>query len=312
MTAALLAARGAADRFRLPSRPLVAAGIAVSLAASFLLLRGSLGEALARLTGARTLPLALAAGLLLVPLAASASAWRSALVASGAAVGTAEAMGCYGVGSLANTILPARLGEALRAGLFASRLPDGGRAQAVAGAWALVGAARAGVSAALLAAAAAAGLVPVWLAAIPALAALALAGMRAALGRARGVAAVGGWLCLSALSRLAALVLVLTSLGIHAPLGPAFVSLVALGIASSLPLAPGAAGMAGAAMALSIRHDGVDPGDAAAAAMAFHALETLASCAFGAAGLWVLRGSIRERGRGAVTWPATRRRPSSS
>src|SRR5690242_18613202 len=30
MTAALLAARGAAERFRLPSRPLVAAGIAVS------------------------------------------------------------------------------------------------------------------------------------------------------------------------------------------------------------------------------------------------------------------------------------------
>ena len=44
----------------------------------------------------------------------------------GAELGYGDANARYGVGSLVNTFLPARLGDAVRFGLFSRALPSGG------------------------------------------------------------------------------------------------------------------------------------------------------------------------------------------
>jgi uncharacterized membrane protein YbhN (UPF0104 family) len=290
MAAAVLA-RGAAA---LRNRVVVAVAALLSLAASFLVVRCSLGDAVDRLPSARPVPLALCAAALLASLASSAGAWRSAIAAAGATVGRREAWGCYGLGSLGNAVLPAQLGEAVRVGLFASRLPEPGRTRLSARALAVVSALRLCVTAVVLTAAAVAGLLPLWAAAAPAGVTLALAAAARALDR-RLAWPVVGWLALGTLSRLAAIAFVLAAFGVPAPLGPTLVSFTALGAAGSLPFAPGSTGVAGAAMALAIRHDGVDAGTAAAAAIAFHVLETLASCAFGATGALALSRVSRSR-----------------
>jgi uncharacterized membrane protein YbhN (UPF0104 family) len=57
-------------------------------------------------------------------LVATAGAWRSALSGCGGRMGRVDACARYGVGSLANTFLPARLGDAARVGLFSRTLPQ--------------------------------------------------------------------------------------------------------------------------------------------------------------------------------------------
>jgi hypothetical protein len=70
----------------------------------------------------RPLPLAIAAiWTLLVP-HGHAAAWRSVLAALRPKLPYLEAWTCYGTGSLANTMLPAKLGEPVRIELFARRL----------------------------------------------------------------------------------------------------------------------------------------------------------------------------------------------
>jgi hypothetical protein len=83
------------------------------------------------------LPLAAAAGCYALALVASAGSWRGLL-----GLDHATAFACYATGSLANTILPARAGDALRLALFARRLPAGSRVREVAGTAATVGALR--------------------------------------------------------------------------------------------------------------------------------------------------------------------------
>src|SRR5581483_8080677 len=295
MAAALLA-RGAAI---LRSRSVFAAGAAASLVASWLLLRGSLGRAVAQLAHARPLSLVIASACLVAMIAASALGWRSALRSSGAVLGVRHAVACYGIGSLANTVLPAKIGEGVRVGLFARRLPEPNRARLAATTWMHVAASRAAATAAVLAVGTGVAGLPAWAPELPALGAIALAVGARAFGRLpppRRLAVPATWLLVASSARLAALVAVLQALSVADPLGPAFVSLAALGVASSLPLAPGSAGLAAVAMAVSVRHTGVDPGTAAAAAIAFHALETLASVGFGAAGAVALARGGRYSG----------------
>jgi hypothetical protein len=72
-----------------------------------------------------------------VATACCAGSWRTML---GSQLRLGSACACYGVGSLANSFLPARAGDAVRIGLF-SRVSPGGML-AVAGAVAAVGIAR--------------------------------------------------------------------------------------------------------------------------------------------------------------------------
>ncbi len=267
--------------------------------------RHSLAAAPAKLHDLHPVPVALAAAALLVTLAASAGAWRCALAAGGAEVRFREAWGCYGLGSLANAVLPARLGEAVRIGLFAGRLGRVDRRWLSGGACLAVAAARGVVYAVTCAAAAAAGLLPGWTLAAPLVAAVAITGAlviirtrapgrAATLGlaaslRPRAGATLLGWVSVAAGCRLAGAVAVLHALDVSRPFAAAVVGLAALAVGSTIPLGPGGAGVAGVGMVLALAQLGVAPSKAVAAAMAFHALETLASLVFGSSGWVALR-----------------------
>jgi uncharacterized membrane protein YbhN (UPF0104 family) len=291
--------------FRFPLRSLATVVGLGALAATAVYARHSLAAAPARLHDLHPVPLALAAGGLLVTLAASAGAWRCALRSAGAKLCFREAWGCYGLGSLANAVLPARLGEAVRIGLFAGRLTGLDRRWLSGGACLAVATARGAVYALTCVAAAAAGLLPGWTLAAPLVVAVALAafltivrtrakGRTAGLGLAAGLSPAAwtvllGWVSLAAVSRLAAAVGVLEALDVARPFAAAIVGLAALAVGSTIPIAPGGAGVAGVGMALALVQLGVAPSTAVAAAMAFHAIETLASLVFGSSGWVALR-----------------------
>ena len=68
--------------------------------------------------------------LLALSLSGSALAWRAALRSCGAPCGRVDAVARYGIGSLANAVLPTKVGGLIRIGLF-SRLVRGGNASAI-------------------------------------------------------------------------------------------------------------------------------------------------------------------------------------
>ncbi len=293
----------------LPLRRFVTAGVVAGLALLAVRARHSLGGAGGDLRKLHPLPLGVGAAALAVTFAASAAAWRSALRAAGAPVRFREAWGCYGAGSLANAVLPARLGEAVRVGLFAGRLPCADARWVSGGAWLAVAAARAAVYALACAAAGLLGVLPTWTLVGPAGAAVGLAAAVLALrGRGAGPfarfglrrtltpragAALLAWVTLGAAARLTGAACVLHSLEVANPLTTAFVGLAAMALAASVPFAPGGAGVAGAAMAVALERSGVATGTAVASAVAFHAVETLTSVAFGSGGWVALRATGR-------------------
>ncbi len=293
-------------------RRLAAAAMLATLTAVVFGARHSLGETAARLHDLELLPVAFAAGSLLVTLAASAGAWRCALRAVGAELRFREAWGCYGIGSLANAVLPARLGDAVRVGLFAGRLDGRDRRWLSGGACLAVAGARSAVYACTCTGAALAGLLPGWTLAGPAAAAgitiLGIAGGRrrtsgrlARLGLAGSLrptagGALLGWVTIAAAARLAGAVSLLHALGVANAVGAALVGLAAMAVVGTIPLAPGSAGVAGVGMALALERSGVTPAKAIAAAVAFHALETLMSVVFGSSG-WVAMRTAGRPGR---------------
>jgi uncharacterized membrane protein YbhN (UPF0104 family) len=97
------------------------------------------------------------------------------------------------------------------------------------------------------------------------------------------------------------------------PVASALVGLTAFALAGALPIAPGGPGVAGAGMALALQHSGVPASSAVAAAVAFHALETLVVLVFGWTGWLALRstGSCRsDARRGATPCASVRRSPA--
>jgi uncharacterized membrane protein YbhN (UPF0104 family) len=295
-----------------PLRRIAGAAMLLAFVVALVYGRHSVTASLDRLRDLHPMPLALGASALIVTLAASAAAWRCALHSAGAELGFRTAWGCYGVGSLANAALPARLGEAVRIGLFAARVDRIDCRWVSGGACLAVAAARAVVYALTCGLAAAAGILPGWVLCAPVLVAgtlaLVLASVRrrgrgrlSQLGLAAGlsrpaVAKLLGWATLAAGARLAGAVAVLAALDIASPVRAAFIGLTALAVASAVPLAPGSAGVAGAGMALALGHAGLSPATAVAAAVAFHAVETFASLVFGSAGWMFIRGSGKAAG----------------
>jgi uncharacterized membrane protein YbhN (UPF0104 family) len=274
--------------------------------------RGPFGEAASRVGDEQPAPLLLAAVCAFTVPFATTAAWRSALASRGARLGFGESWSCYGLGSLANTALPARLGEAARIEAFARRLPDGRRRVAACCASALVGLTQSAALALIIAVGAIAGPLPVWAAApfVALVAATLCAHAMVSRGRrggkvARAVAAVAispvgwarvaAWIALSALARLAAVAAVLASLQVHHPLDAAVVAVGAQALGNLLPLAPGGAGVPAAAMALGLGRFGIGGETAAAAALCFHALETCAGIVFGLCGLALARRRLGPR-----------------
>src|SRR5919204_3353879 len=80
----------------------------------------------------------------LASLAGSAGAWRRSVMLAGGRVGLLDANARYGIGSLVNTFVPARAGDAVRLALFARTVEGEGRVWSTGGAVAAGGGARAG------------------------------------------------------------------------------------------------------------------------------------------------------------------------
>jgi uncharacterized membrane protein YbhN (UPF0104 family) len=289
------------------TRRIAAGGLLALLTLVAIPARRSLSEAPTTLLGLHPEPVLLGAAALVAALAASAGAWRCALRSTGAEIRFREAWGCYGIGSLANALLPARLGEAVRVGLFAARLPGEDRRWVSGGACVVVATARGGVYALTCTAATAFGVLPGWTIAGPVTVAVAtvtaiavvrrrgrgsLARLRLERALAPGSAtALLCWLAVAAAARLTGAASILHGLGVESPLRAALVGLTAMAVAGTIPLAPGAAGVASAAMAVVLARTGVPPGTAVAAAVAFHSVETLASVVFGSSGWLAMRSA---------------------
>jgi uncharacterized membrane protein YbhN (UPF0104 family) len=229
-----------------------------------------------------------AAGVLHVAmLVASALCWRRGFGACGGSVGCIDASLRYGVGTFLNAVTPARAGCAVRIGLFARSL-DGERAmQRTTVALIAIGSMRGAVLAVLVAVAAIGGILPVWLGAAP----FALAGV-AALARRRlkdlrthlgacDAAAVFGWAALAAACRWASVAAALLAVGVRSPVIAGLIGLVGLELSAFIPLAPGLAGVGGAAVAVAIAGHGVPSATAIAGGVAFYVAEAGAGVAFG-------------------------------
>ena len=236
-----------------------------------------------------------------VAVVGAAGSWRSAIGLCGGRTSLPEACARYGAGSLVNTFVPARAGDAVRIGLFSRLLETREKLRSTGGAFAALGAARAIVLGALVVAGAIAGIVPLWPVLIPG--ALVAATVAVAVGarhtqthlldafRALGPSPVGrllAWLVFSTAGRLLAASAVFAALGIRQPLAAAVVIVPALDVAGLLPLTPGNVGVTSTAIAFALKAQGASFTHGLAAGIAFHAVETAVGLMFGFASvLWL-------------------------
>jgi len=297
---------------RLGRRGLAAAGgllvMLAVLVATPQLLGSRVDAAVGTLDDANMTWLWLAGAGFFVAVLASAGSWLSAIRMCGGRLSAGDACARYGAGSLVNTLVPARAGDAVRIGLFSRALPNRERLWTTGGAFAALGAARAVVLAALVVAGSLAGAMPLWpLLVLLGLVAVAVglawrarrrsAGGRLshlldafrALGREpRAAVRLVAWIALSTAGRLAAATAVGAALGIRDPLAAAVVIVPALDVAGMLPLTPGNFGVTSGAVAMALQAHGVSFTHALAAGIAFHAVETTVGILFGLASvIWL-------------------------
>ena len=223
-----------------------------------------------------------------------------------------DACARYGVGSLVNTFVPARAGDAVRVGLFSRVLPEGeGRLQRSGGAYAALAAARALVTGVLVVVAGFAGWISPWLL-LAAVVIAAAVGAVLLVARRTGVRVLDAFRALAtdrvavlrllapvgvqSAGRLAAAASVAAALGIGAPVAAAVVTILALDLAGLVPLGPGNLGVTSGTIAIAFQRRGLPFSHGLAAGIAFHAVET-------AVGLAV--------GIGSVLWLAPYRTPSA-
>ena len=312
LTPASLLQAGLARLRASPIRLLAAVGLSlavVALAAQPGVLGGGLTKGIAAVSGANTSFFWIAGACFVVSLFASACTWRTTLEACGARLGRRDACARYGIGSLVNTVAPMRLGDAARLVLFSRTLDqEGGRALTTGGALGAIGLARAIVQAMLLAVAAIVGALPLWpialLAGVASCAALIAFASRHRLPRHRAVhlldafhalarsprraATLLGWTSVAAVARVIAATAIASSLGVPWSLATGLIITAALDLATTIPLTPGNLGVASGAVALALQARGVPLTTSVASGLAFHAVETAAGLAFGAAGVAVL------------------------
>jgi len=214
-----------------------------------------------------------------------------------------DATARYGAGSLVNTFVPARAGDALRLALFSRLVPGEGRLLATGGAFVAVAAARAVVLGGLVTAGAILGVVPLWPLLVAgglvlAAAALAVRARRShthlldafrELGRHPATAVrLAGWIALSVAGRFAGATAVAAAVGIHKPVVAAVLILPALDVSGLIPLTPGNIGIASAAIAVAFRAHGVSFSHGLAAGITLQALETAVGLSIGLASvLWL-------------------------
>jgi uncharacterized membrane protein YbhN (UPF0104 family) len=233
----------------------------------------------------------------------AAGSWLSAIRLCGGKLTLPDACARYGAGSLANTFIPFRAGDAIRIGLFSRVLPNRDRLWTTGSAFAALGAARLVVMALIVIAGSASGTLPLW----PLFIALGLIAIAVAvsfhersrnpesrfghlldsfraLGREpSGAIRLVAWIALSFAGRLASSTAVGAALGIHHPLAAALVIVPAVEVAGMIPLTPGNVGVTSGAIALAFHSQGVSFTHGLAAGIAFHAVETAVGIMFGIA-----------------------------
>jgi uncharacterized membrane protein YbhN (UPF0104 family) len=275
---------------------------------------GGLGHTLARgMTGAAGADrrwLLAALGGFLLSLVATAAGWRSTLIACGGRLGRLDACARYGTGSLVNILLPARLGEAVRVGLFSKTFPrdQSGRMLVTAGALGAVTAADTLTQSLVVGAGAGVGPVPAWSLAVLAGCVILVGGVaimaarRLSAGRLarplrafrrladspRGAVRLFAWLGVATVARLVAAIAVAASLGIPSPVEAGVVMCAVVIVATALPLMPGNVGVTSGAIVLALHAQGVPVASALAAGLVFHAVELVAGIVFGIAGALAL------------------------
>lgn len=246
------------------------------------------------------------AGLLHVAmLVASALCWRRAFRACGGRVGKADACVRYGVGTFLNIVIPARAGGAVRIGLFARSLSGDESVRRAGVALAGIGFARGAAVSLIVAAAAGAGAAPRWLICAPFVLAVAAVLARHRIGsvrahlRERDAAVLFCWAGLATACRCASIVAALAAVGVPGPIAAGVIGLVGLELSALVPIAPGLAGVGGAAVAVAIAAHGVPAATAFAAGVAFYVAEGAAGIAFGivATAAFIVVGDLRWRRR---------------
>jgi uncharacterized membrane protein YbhN (UPF0104 family) len=265
------------------------------------------GTAFGELRTADLRPVVAAALLHVAMLVASAFCWRRAFRACGGSVGYMDACVRYGVGTFLNAVTPARAGGAVRIGLFARTLEGEGSLQRSGTALLGIGSVRGAAVTLLVAGAALAGLAPRWLVVAPLVLGVAIAltrrrvtAVRAHLRRADAVT-LFGWAALAAACRCASIGAALLAVGVSSPVSAAVIGLIGLELSALIPLAPGLAGVGGAAVAVAIAAHGVPSATAVAGGVAFYVAEAGAGIGFGLVTTAVFIAN------GGTTW---RQRPS--
>ena len=238
-----------------------------------------------------------------VSLVGSAGCWRSAIGLCGGRTSLGDATARFGAGSLVNTFIPARAGDALRFALFSRLVPGEHRMSATGGAFAAVAVARAGVTGAIITAGVITGELPLWPVLVAAGLVLAGAALVVRARRSRthlldafrtigehpaAALRLSAWIALSVAGRFAGAVAVSAAVGIHRPVVAALLILPALDVSGLVPLTPGNLGIASAAIAVAFRTHGVSFNHGLAAGITFQALETAVGLTVGIASvLWL-------------------------
>jgi uncharacterized membrane protein YbhN (UPF0104 family) len=231
-------------------------------------------------------------------------AWRSAAVMVGARMDKVDAAARFSIGSLVNSFLPARLGEAARIGLFSRRIEGDDKLWKTGGIFAAVASGRGVAQALMVVAAFVVGALPLWPVFVLLAGAAAGAGVafftrnRTAsthvahvldafrmLGRRPGAAGrIVGWCVLAMAARVGAASAICAALGIHHPVVAALIIVPALDVASIMPLTPGNVGVASGAVAVALESRGVGLTTALSAGIALHVVETATSIVLGLLG----------------------------
>jgi uncharacterized membrane protein YbhN (UPF0104 family) len=275
-------------------------------------LLGHLSSALSALRGATPGWLAAAAAGYAVAYLTAVGAWRTAIHAAGGKAGFGAVLARLGIGSVVNTLAPARLGDAVKVALLSDAFEGTDRVWTTGGLYAAVAASRAYSIAALVVAASLAGALPLWpaLALVGGAAALLavglsplpqrfhrlahlLAGLGALAHSPRRAAALVAWSAGTTASRLAATTALAAAFGFGQPVVAGLVIVTAIDVAGALPLTPGNIGVAGGAVAVALASRGIGANQAMGAGFAIQALETLVSLGAGTVGVLHFAGSGR-------------------
>ncbi|HEY8408176.1 MAG TPA: lysylphosphatidylglycerol synthase domain-containing protein [Gaiellaceae bacterium] len=292
-------------------RALLALGSLAILGVGAYFSRHALGDAVHAIRSADPNWLAVAAAGFIGATAAAAGSWCCAVGLAGGETSLIDGCARYGAGSLVNTFVPFRAGDAVRIALFSRCVPHQRRVRATTGAFAAIGAARAAVLTALVAAGAVAGAIPLWpLAVLVGLVALAAGTAYIARGHdaghlldafkaldAKTAPKLIAWMAASTVCRYFAAAAACASLGIREAFAAAIIILPALDLAGLFPVTPGNVGLTSGAIAVALKAHGIAFDDGLAAGIAFHAVETGVGLLFGIFALVWLAPAITTRTR---------------